>query len=103
MSAPDSRGPKRLAVEGRVDMAGPKGDATLLAQGDRARLSISNVRTAIGLLTLQTQVKRMAGIAPRLADEKLPEVEIDVSGWRIAKLKDGKPRPAFPARRKPID
>lgn len=85
-------------MNGRLELSGPRGGAVLVASGDAARLSVSNVRTALNLLTLRGQLRQMTGLAPRLGGD-WPDLDIEVSGWRVAKASGGTIRPTLPARR----
>ena len=80
-------------------MSGPSGDAVLANEGAGLRLSIQNVRTALSLLTLRGQLRQMTGIAPSLGGEAWPPVDIEVHGWRVARMTAGRTRPTLPSRR----
>lgn len=81
-------------------MNGPTGDAVLAGNGDTMRLSIDNVRTAIKLVAIRGQLEQMTGIAPKLGKRALPPMDIEVHGWRIARMKQGRTRPTLPAYRR---
>ena len=91
-----------LAIDGRLEMSGPKGDAVLKGSGGALRLSIDNIRTAISLLALHGQLKQMTGLAPRLGGEAWPAMDIEVHGWRVARMTNGRTRPALPTRRRAL-
>jgi hypothetical protein len=89
-----------IAVDGRLEMNGPTGNAVLAANGRTVRLSIDNVRTALKLATLHGQLRQMTGTEPRFGDQPWPTVDIEVHGWRVARMKRGRARPALPMPRR---
>ncbi|MEM8757298.1 MAG: hypothetical protein AAGF47_05905 [Planctomycetota bacterium] len=84
-----------LAWRGCLDARCGTGRVVLLAEGDRGRLAISNVATALKLRRMRPVLNRLAG-GGGCTVRDLPPTDIEVAGWRVARLSRGSVSPTLP-------